>query len=457
MSRNVKVITSDHFGAPQLLGDRWGYCVEMLRACLCEGFNERTDITELEMVENTKIKITYATPHNYVKNQTIKISGAQVPSYNDEFRVTEFSELVVFAESYGNINNYIGHIISSLTGAKSIVAPLGFIEKFKEGSKSAFTTDEEEAFFVIDDEKPAYWNGAATNTLCIAPLVYMTDKMTDINTDGKYIVPYLSSNPTWYKLKSYMDGANQKNGLWNFVSFGAQSTNGNTAAHRQIPAPYTIIGNGRMFYFLPELFSVSTVSVTNPIYGFGKINNDLSNDLNYMLIAKYRDVLSLTSTAGASIYVTQNRSHSLFRDFLPWSGANIDIGNTTKGILSIKNASRKAITDRQMFEYGTTNYELSGGITQTNYPDLSTYNYYIMPAQVMTEVGYAGKMAGMFFVANASSLIHTNKKILDYKYNGMRKKLYFMVGGYNQGNSSGATVSQTYNISLNNEDWYNYD
>ena len=65
MSKNVKYFSSDHFGAPPLKGDRWGYLVEMLRAVLCTGFNTRSDVSKVEVVSSTRIKITFGSIHNY--------------------------------------------------------------------------------------------------------------------------------------------------------------------------------------------------------------------------------------------------------------------------------------------------------------------------------------------------------------------------------------------------------
>lgn len=462
MSKNVKYISSDHFGAPQLLGDRWGYGVEMFRKCLCEGFNERTDITNINVIDAYQIEIIYASPHNYQIDQTILISGTTYAELNAEFVIINESANIIRATSYIDLAAFNGLKLSGLSTVKSKVAPLGFIEKFKEGNKSAFTTDEEEAFFVIDDTTPAYWgDGSSTYTLSIAPLVYMTDKMSDINTDGKYIVPYMSANPTWYKQKSFMDAAFQRNGLWNFFTFGNYGNgSGNTAANRLIPTKYTIIGNGRLFYFIPEYINTVVTNVLSPIYSFGKINNSFkgTNNLNYMLMASPKINVSVTLIAnGGVVYpyriYTFNRIYR--KEYI--TGNLIDIGASNCGLLKIKNSSRNVNFDNRIFEYGTNNIESnSGGIAKSNYPDNLTYKYYLSNIHTMTNIGYTGLVSGIMHVANGNNVIHKNRTVLKYKFGNNNKRLYCIQGYFADGSSS-TSITMIYNISLENGDWYNYD
>ena len=68
MSKYVKYISSDHFGSPELKGDRWGYCVELLRTCLVTGFNERTDLVKFEVLTPETVKYTL---NVYIDNEKI--------------------------------------------------------------------------------------------------------------------------------------------------------------------------------------------------------------------------------------------------------------------------------------------------------------------------------------------------------------------------------------------------
>ena len=54
MSKYVKYISSSHYGAPPLKGDRYGYFVELLRSCLCTGFNANDSIISIETIDELK-------------------------------------------------------------------------------------------------------------------------------------------------------------------------------------------------------------------------------------------------------------------------------------------------------------------------------------------------------------------------------------------------------------------
>ena len=68
------------------------------------------------------------------------------------------------------------------------------------------------AYFYIDDRDPVDnvtdWKNAAGNTFFTCPLVFMTDKMSDIDTvTGRYIFPYDSANPDNYKKRNINGGS----------------------------------------------------------------------------------------------------------------------------------------------------------------------------------------------------------------------------------------------------------
>src|SRR5574344_2077222 len=100
MSNYVKYISSEHFGAPELKGDRWGYCVELLRTCLVTGFNERTDLVEFEVLTPETVKYTFTDNHNYTENQTIKISGTPFQELNDDSFIISTTPKEVIIKSY---------------------------------------------------------------------------------------------------------------------------------------------------------------------------------------------------------------------------------------------------------------------------------------------------------------------------------------------------------------------
>lgn len=463
MSKNVKYFSSDHFGAPPLKGDRWGYLVEMLRAVLCTGFNTRSDVSKVEVVSSTRIKITFGSIHNYSVQQTILLSGTVHSQLNVEYVVKSVNGLTITVDNYdSSIVLSPGTILDGLSGVSTKVAPLGFIEKYTDvAGRSVFTTDEDEAYLYIDDVKPATWDtltsGGFTPQIC--PLVFMTDKMTDINTvTGSCIVPFQVANPTYYKLKEYkLSATYDRTGLWQWQSFGMYraDVNSNTAAQAIIPAKWTLIGNGRLFYFIPELNDVSPTNILNAFYVFGKINNSRNNtrDLPYILCARS------DSTTSRSHYNTQvyYGMHAVSPSLQNVGAETVDTGGNGYGVLKIRGTPSKVCGGPSPWAYfvTTTSDLVSGNLAQPmSYPDNLSYTYNIGNIYLNNKSEEFGKLSGLKWVYNANQYIHFHRMLKEFDFNGNKKTMFFYIGSMYVGNSIKPSV---YNISLNNEDWYNYD
>lgn len=451
MSKHVKYISSEHYGAPQLLGDRWGYGVEMLRKCLCEGFNERIDITDIEVLDKDHVKITYVSPHRYVAYQTIAVKGSDLFELNNEYFIESVTELTVTAKSYIDLTSMINLKLSELSTVSSKVAPLGFIEKFKDGNKSAFTTDEEEAFFVIDDTQPTTWDAAAVYTQLTSPLVYMTDKMADINTDGKYIVPYDTNNPTYYKT-AHAANVN-RNGLWSFITFGVNDYNGNYAAYRKIPQKYTIIGNGRFFYFLPDLKSYASGNLTH-IYAFGKFNSIKNNNRNdHILIANNVQEQVYTNYERLEPYcipAIANYTDTYYSINLPVTG------RYNHAVLTYNN-STEAVTFSPGYYINIASLFISGGLG--NYPDKTTGNIHLsyMNIHSVNTSNKLGSLPGYLYVYNINKTFFNNGMIKSLRHNSL-KNLYVLKSTYHSSRNRDTNTTQfLYFISLDYSDWNNYD
>ena len=64
--------------------------------CLCEGFNERIDITDIEVLDKDHVKITYVSPHRYVAHQTIAVKGTDLFELNNEYFIEVVTELTLY-------------------------------------------------------------------------------------------------------------------------------------------------------------------------------------------------------------------------------------------------------------------------------------------------------------------------------------------------------------------------
>ena len=455
MSKYVKYISSAHYGAPEMKGDRFGYLVEMLRTVLCAGFNERTDVTSFEVISNSRFKAKFTIEHHYSLNQTIKFSNTPSPELTGESVVYKVDDpFTITLDSYSDLSGIVGSKYENLWNVSSIVAPLGFIEKFQDEYRSVFTTDEEKAFLYIDDTTPDNWMGAldANRTPLICPIVYMTDKKDDIDTDGRFILPYGSSNPTWYKDRSYLNGTNKQNGIWNWITYGliGDTSTGNDANQRSANLEYTIVGNGRMFYFIPSIQWNTTVYPQ--IYYFGKINSDRDNygDLPYVLnSAPYISNVYNNSKLSTNYYwyaPTNYNSHSL--------NLSIDIGQWSVGVLNI-NGNSSPIYIKPTMNHSALLVSGSQSNIKMTYPDVYTKRLYTSKLKVNDNNGYIGNLSGLLFVNNINPTFFPRGVVKDFN----TKKAYVINSTFNN-NISGGTGSNAqfiYFISLDYKDWYNYE
>ena len=463
MSKNVKYFSSDHFGAPPLKGDRWGYLVEMLRAVLCTGFNTRSDVSKVEVVSSTRIKITFGSIHNYSVQQTISLSGTVHSQLNAEYVVKSVNGLTITVDNYdSSIVLSPGTILDGLSGVSTKVAPLGFIEKYTDvAGRSVFTTDEDEAYLYIDDVKPDTWDTLTSEgfTPQICPLVFMTDKMTDINTvTGSCIVPFQAANPTYYKLKEYkLSATYDRTGLWQWQSFGMYrgNVNSNTAEQAIIPAKWTLIGNGRLFYFIPELNDFSTTAIQNSFYMFGKINSarDNTRDLPYILSGRSDSATTRSHYDTLSSFGNNAITPSLSNS----SAETVDTGQNNFGMLKIRGTPSKVNGGPSPWAHVIDQQPnlVSGNLAQTmSYPDNLSFTYNIGSIYLNNKSEELGKISGLKWIFNANQYVHFHRMVKEYNFGDNKKTLFFYIGQTTIG-----TVAQTsvYNISLNNEDWYNYD
>lgn len=455
MSKYVKYISNTHHGAPQLKGDRWGYCVELLRTCLVTGFNERTDLVKFEVLTPESVKFTFTSDHMYVEHQTIKISGLSFPELNTDFFILSSTAKEVTVKSYVDLSGLVGQVQSVV--AKSIVAPLGFIEKFKDGNRSAFTTDEEEAFFCIDDTQPDNWPATSTS-VCIKPIVYMTDKKTDINTDGKFIFPFNTTNPTWYKLRGFYDGTitNFRNGIMNFTTYPNTSV-----VNKTVPLEYSIIGNGRMFHLLINVNNTSFSSDYYNIYSFGKIENINSKKTTLPYILHGNIYAPISNNNG--VYHSGS-ALSGYKTFTQYGALSVNDFMIVKNSLRFPAGILNTLGDTSVVLYRPTKGSVSSGSLisgasegDVSYPDIYGRKFYISRININTTKGNVGLLPGLMWNYNASSLLK-NSIIIQYKYKNKSKFMFNINSAYNYTTATtGTPYSTQYTISLDYADWRNYE
>lgn len=461
MSKHVKFYSSDHFDSPVLKGESWGGLVNLLRKVLCEGFNERTDITNINILEYSTAEFIFATPHNYSLHQTIKIENCGEYSLDGEYFITEITELTVIAIANNNISDYNGYALSNLSTVICSVAPCGMQELWNDGNRSVFIIDEAEhpdaqCYFYIDDEQPSDWP-VRTN---IVPLVFITDKMDDINTvTGKRILPYDPEFPNRYKEKSYLSGTNKCTGIWKWQSYGLRVSSGNSIPLADIPAKWYIIGNGKFFYYYFSKENIySGGSYTTQLYHFGKFKsyvaeNNYSYDYSLYAMSVPKNTENYLITINT---INRNSAYNNFSESTVSYKYSGNIGYYSNGLLSDylgnKPASNNFIPKNYYCKNNITTGYMISGENNLIYPNPVNHRLEMSRIDISENGFLRGLLPGLMYLNNNPNFI--NNSIVKLNNGGYK---YFFNISYvaNPGNST-STAQFTYLISLNYEDWDNY-
>lgn len=457
MSRIPKYFTSEDFDAPVILGDAWGYLNNVFRKCLVEGYNQRLDLASYTIIDNKNVRFTFATAHNYRQYQVLKISGIGNDELHDECMVESVTDLTITCSYYKELYTPIDTNTGSLTG-KSIVAPLGMREKWRDGDRSVYVVDQEveECFLTVDARTPANWTDLATGTsypAVITPVVYMTDGMSDIDTvTGSKIVPYDELYQTRYN-SEWLGGTSNNlphKGIGFFQSYYTSGSNtaANTIAQATIKGKWKIIGNGRFFYLITE----STIYADKlNVYFFGKFKSD-RNSLNYALY--YGSLLStynpyvVNSLYTPLEYVTNSISNS--KNIYSYSGRDSellsDINNIGKTKFNI------SVGYSQVENSGATGNSISGHSSLRKYDhngrmQLTDYTVY-------ENGNIVGLLPSVKFMGNRVNFMHG--VVYKLKSNNFDVKYVYIYQSSGTNNTT-STATYTYLFSLDYQDWKNYD
>jgi len=460
MSRNPKVMSSEDFDAPQLYGDKYGYLNNLFRKCLVEGYNQRLDLTSYQVIGDREVEFTFASEHKYNKDQVIKISDVNSDALHAECLVISTTSTSIVCRYYTDLYMAINTSQNNLSG-KTIVAPLGFREKFRNeaGDKSAYVIDQdkEECFFVVDDITPTGWQSLVTSATIppyICPIVYMTDGMSDINTEtGKLIAPYDADNPNKYKTEWVYNSSYPRKGIQHFVSYTGLDTNGynskSSVTNNKNPAKWKIIGNGRFFWYIYYNKTNNSNYITKMIHGFGKFEST-RNNLNYLLFAKstggwngalYDNPYAFHPYGVDSISNNKSSYQSLYPSLV------ILEKQDKKGIynpnISVGNSVGSVSPNSSVFISGYINnsYDLNGKIQFNNFTILED----------STSIGF---LPSVKWMNQRTKFIRD--KIIELKNNSSKKR-YMIIDHNACKNSGGETALFTYAFSLEYEDWKNYD
>lgn len=457
MSRIPKYFTSEDFDAPVLLGDAWGYLNNVFRKCLVEGYNQRLDLSSYTIIDNKSVRFTFDTAHNYRQYQVLKISDIGNNELHDECMIESVTDLTITCSYYKELYTPIDTNTGSLTG-KSIVAPLGMREKWRDGDRSVYVVDQEveECFLTVDARTPANWTALVTGTTypaVIAPVVYMTDGMSDIDTiTGNKIAPYDTAFPIRFNSEWVGTSSTPHKGIGFFISYtriGGTTTN-NKALAATTKNKWKIIGNGRFFYLITE--SIYYPDRAN-IQFFGKFKSS-RNSLDYGLLYSSADISHNQYAQGVIIELHPHQTNSISNSNsnYKYSGSNFELLSDIKNVSKVKAGMNVGYSQVENAQSYISYNKISGNVNLKKYDHNGKIQ--LSDFTILENGDIVGLIPSVKFLNQNIPYLYGN--IYNINVDGESKK-YIYIKNESAINGSPLTTTYSYLFSLNYQDWKNYD
>ncbi len=263
----VKYYNSGMPGAPQI-SNNWGDLVNMLDACLVNGFGLKA-IDSLTFA-NGIATATITTGRAYLPNQVVMISGAEQPEYNGEFRVlSTTTSSFTFAVT--------GTPVSPATTTSTLsakVAPLGWEKPFSGTNRGAYRSKNPQSpqnILLVDNslKTPGY-----TTTWAKWANVGIVEDLSDIDTIVGSQAPFDPNYPTqnWKQVAANQWGWHK----WHHARGTQYESAGDSGSGNR---NWVLIGDDRLFF----LFCTNAAEYNwygRNLYCFGDINSFKAGD-NY--------------------------------------------------------------------------------------------------------------------------------------------------------------------------------
>lgn len=248
---DVTWFSSSQQGAPQMMGGTNGGMLEVLDACLINGYNELTVVSITK--DDDYLTLDYGAAHGYLEKQFITITGAEDPLLNGKHRV--------YSLTVNTITLYTPAVTSILGTIISKVAPLGWESIFGSATplKRAYRSTSSKSgkrVIYLDMDYPAEAGYHATQPARRA----MVSVCQDMQVMGEQIGPLTSTAN---------DPITNPNGslFWYQKRDAAKAT-----AVPNTPSQWRIVGNKDIFFFIVGWFSNAALDATNygEVFGFGE-------------------------------------------------------------------------------------------------------------------------------------------------------------------------------------------
>ena len=310
---DIKWFSFDNLNAPQL-SNTWGCLVDLLDACLVNGFGAQT-VASIVISDGVGIA-TFNNSHSIKQFQVVEFSGANEPALNSEFKVL------------GLTANTIEFLIDlpdqTATGTISCkLAPLGWTKVFSGTQKAVYQAKDivsNPYFLRVDNSRdPVY-----TDTYAKFAKVGLLESCAGIDDVSGNQVPFDTTNPTknWVGTGS---GTSAISGWfkWKYASATVSgSFRPETTAPGNSNREWLIVGNASGFYILTTVETEVGYSWAKVVMGVG--------------ICRKRDIATpflLAYNQGSSANTAQ-----YFQNPLLLSGyANFAFIRNVKGVLANNN------------------------------------------------------------------------------------------------------------------------
>ena len=381
----VKYFTNVMQGAPQL-SNNWGCLVDLLDACLVNGFNLKpiTSITSADGVATATID----GGHLYQVNQVLLIAGASDAAYNGEVRVlsatsTKFTYAVLGAPA------------SPASGDTLTVkvAPLGIEKVFSGTNKAAYRSKNvlsNRPYLRVDNSKAEQYNTAWAKKAKVGIAQGMSDMDTVVGAQAPY--DPAAPNQNW-QTTGDTDSGNVVDGWYKWYYARYTYPWGSTEANvpQEYNRPWVLVGDDRGFYLFNE---------HGTDYGSGRSGYCFTDFESYRQGDPFNTLLAATdfyASAGSGIADWGATARNYFNRSLDMTGKILMRDHTLLG-----GNQRVGLTS-----LNTNNGQtISGRATGIPFPNPVDYALILHPTYLMQESskGLRGKLPGLMWVHNDQPL-----------------------------------------------------
>ena len=382
----VKYFTNVMEGAPQLT-NTWGCMVDLLDACLVNGFNLKpiTSITNTNGVATATIDAG----HLYQVNQVLLIAGASDPAYNGEVRVQSVTSTTF---SYAIRGTPASPASGDTLTVK--VAPLGFEKVFSSTNKGVYRSKNvlsNRPYLRVDNACAAGYDTSYAKKAKVG----MAQGMSDIDTVVGAQAPYdpLQPNRNWETIGNGGEGVVDGWYKWYYAkcSYMYQWVGDSSRAGiQEYNRPWVLVGDDRGFYLFNEYGNTGG--------GHGRGGYCFTDFESYRQGDPFNTLLAATdfntSVSGAGAWGDTN---NYFNRSLDMTGKILMRDHTLLG-----GNQRVGLTS-----LNTNNGQtISGRATGIPFPNPVDYALLLHPTYLMQESskGLRGKLPGLMWVHNDQPL-----------------------------------------------------